>query len=76
MIEAKCNLKIGMKVEDLMCPMCNDYQYIIWYVGQRIEGRKIVNGEKNSKISSENMTELKRRRKQYKRIMEYVKGHK
>ena len=76
MIETKCNFKNGVKEEDLMCPMCSDFQDTTEHVGQYIEGNKIVVGEKNGKISSEDVTELKKIRKQYKQIMEYRKGYK
>ena len=76
MIETKCNFKNGVKEEDLMCPMCRDFQDTTEHVGQCIEGNKIVVGEKNGKISSEDVTELKKIRKQYKQIMEYRKGYK
>ena len=33
-IENKCNFKNGMKEEDLMCPMCNDYQDTTEHTGQ------------------------------------------
>ena len=51
MTETKCNFKNGVKEEeDVLCPMCNDYQDTTEHVGQCIEGNKIVVGEKNGKI--------------------------
>ena len=49
MIETKCNFKNGVKEEDLMCPMCDDYQDTTEHAGQCIEVKKIFVGEKNGK---------------------------
>ena len=43
-----------------MCPMCNYCQDTTEHLGQCIEAIKFVCGEKNGKISSESVKELKR----------------
>ena len=66
MIESKYNFKNGMKEEDsILCPMCSDCQDATDCIGQCMEVNEIVCGEKNGKISSESVTELKKRRKQF-----------